>query len=72
MPWHKSLTYNEYDAMQADLENFRSRVERENKAAEQGAEARRVEEVKASEEKIRMTTKRCPGCERHIEKNGGW
>ena len=42
--WHKNLTCDEYDALEADPENFRSRYELANEMAQQLAETRRVQE----------------------------
>ncbi|KAK3386619.1 hypothetical protein B0H63DRAFT_493359 [Podospora didyma] len=42
--WHENLTCDEYDALQADPLNFRSRFELENELAEQEAAARRAQE----------------------------
>ncbi len=44
MAWHENLTCEEYDSLNADPANFRSRFEVENEAAERAAEARRVQE----------------------------
>jgi len=42
--WHENLTCDEYDALQDDPENFRSRYELANEEAQQLAETRRVQE----------------------------
>ena len=42
--WHENLTCDEYDLLQADPENFRSRFELANEEAEQLAEMRRIQE----------------------------
>ncbi|KAK3904105.1 hypothetical protein C8A05DRAFT_13984 [Staphylotrichum tortipilum] len=42
--WHENLTCGEYDSLNADPDNFRSRFEVENEAAERAAEARRAQE----------------------------
>ena len=46
--------------------------EDEERAALLKWKQKQVEEDKASEETIKTTTKPCPKCHRHIEKNGGW
>ncbi|KAK3683352.1 hypothetical protein B0T22DRAFT_246180 [Podospora appendiculata] len=42
--WHNNLTCEEYDLLQADPVNFRSRFELENEAAEEEQAARRAQE----------------------------
>lgn len=42
--WHGSMGCDEYDALRADPENFRSRFEVENEAAEEAERARRARE----------------------------
>ncbi|GAB1312760.1 RBR-type E3 ubiquitin transferase [Madurella fahalii] len=42
--WHENLTCEEYDALQADPVNFRSRFDMENEEAEKAAAARRAQE----------------------------
>lgn len=42
--WHENLTCEEYDALQADPLNFRSKFERENEAAEEELRRRRKQE----------------------------
>jgi hypothetical protein len=42
--WHENLTCEEYDALQADPDNFRSRFELENEAADEAERARRAQE----------------------------
>ncbi|KAK3315464.1 hypothetical protein B0H66DRAFT_628584 [Apodospora peruviana] len=44
LAWHENLTCDEYDALQADPTNFRSRFELENEAADAEAVARRAQE----------------------------
>ncbi|KAK0706054.1 hypothetical protein B0T26DRAFT_655949, partial [Lasiosphaeria miniovina] len=66
--WHENLTCEEYDSLQADPLNFRSRFDIENETAEMEAEARRIQEdrdrafaqsLMAQEEQIvRETAKR--------------
>lgn len=42
--WHENLTCEEYDELQTDPENFRSRFEIDNEVAENAAKMRRVQE----------------------------
>jgi flagellar biosynthesis GTPase FlhF len=42
--WHENLSCEEYDALQQDPTNFRSRFELENEAAEEEEQQRRVQE----------------------------
>jgi uncharacterized protein YbaR (Trm112 family) len=42
--WHENLSCEEYDALQRDPANFRSRFEMENEAAEEAERARRAQE----------------------------
>ncbi|KAH6621558.1 hypothetical protein B0J18DRAFT_411290 [Chaetomium sp. MPI-SDFR-AT-0129] len=42
--WHENLTCEEYDALQADPTNFRSRFDLDNEEAEEAAAARRAQE----------------------------
>jgi hypothetical protein len=42
--WHENLSCDEYDALQADPTNFRSRFELENEAAEEAGRLRRAQE----------------------------
>ncbi|KAK0619466.1 hypothetical protein B0T14DRAFT_430801 [Immersiella caudata] len=67
--WHAGLTCDEWDLVQA-----RNDTPVDDISARVGDDVRirRYREVKASEETIKQTTKKCPGCARSIEKNGGW
>lgn len=42
--WHENLSCAEYDALQADPANFRSRFDLDNEEAERAADARRAQE----------------------------
>jgi formylmethanofuran dehydrogenase subunit E len=42
--WHENLSCDEYDALQADPVNFRSRFDLDNEEAEKAAAARRAQE----------------------------
>ena len=44
MPWHENLSCEEYDALLADPENFRSRFEMDNDEAATADDARRAQE----------------------------
>ncbi|KAK0620822.1 hypothetical protein B0T14DRAFT_481918 [Immersiella caudata] len=83
VPWHETLSCEEYDCLLADPHNFRPAFEIENEQVERDAKvaaaktqaaaviAARAWENRASEAMVNRTTKKCPGCGWAIEKNQG-
>ncbi|KAK3352180.1 hypothetical protein B0T25DRAFT_453411 [Lasiosphaeria hispida] len=64
--WHVGVTCGEWDLLKENP------APRQPTRGNQTQQMREMQEMRASEEAIKMIAKSCPSCARNIEKNGGW